>query len=153
MKKIVFAAALIVLSVSLWGQSNELLDQFLEKDAADVATSLLLIAQASGNLSLDTVPEDGYAWALEQKFAKHVRKVSPDDPISLGLFYLALFKSFEIKGGGMFNVAGTPRYAALEAGFKGYVEPSSLYTTRSMPPYEVLTGITFVTESPQGGVM
>lgn len=153
MKKIVFAAALIVLSISLWGQSNELLDQFLEKDAADVATSLLLIAQASGNLPLDTVPEDGYAWGLEQKFAKYVEKTAPEDSISLGLFYLALFKSFEIKGGGMFNAVGSPRYAALEAGFKGYVEPSTLYTTRSMPPYEVLTGITYVTEERMGGAM
>jgi len=151
MKKIVFAAVLIVLAVSLWGQSNELLDQFLEQDHADVATTFLLIAQASGNLPLDTLPEDGYAWALEQKFAKHVKKFSPDDSITLGLYYLALFKSFHIRGGGMFNTFGTPRYAALEAEFKGYVEPSTVYTDRLMPPYEVLTGITYVTEGSAGG--
>jgi len=151
MKKIVFATVLIVLSISLWGQSNELLDQFLERDHADVATSLLLIAQASGNLPMDTNPRDGYQWALEQKFGKHVKKFSPDDSITLGLYYLALFKSFHIRGGGMFNVAGTPRYAALEAEFKGYVEPSSVYTDRLMPPYEVLTGITYVTDETTGG--
>jgi len=153
MKKIVFAAVLVILSASLWGQSNELLDRFLEMDNADVATTMLLIAQASGNLPLDTSPDDGYAWALEQKFAKHVKKTAPDDPISLGLFYLALFKSFHITGGFLSENAGNPRYAALEAGYKGYVEPSNLYTTRSMPPYEVLTGITYVTESNMGGEM
>jgi|GEM_PF-2386391 len=151
MKKIVFAAVLLVLSISIWGQSNELLDQFLGRDTADVETTLLLIAQASGQLPLDTLPEDGYAWALEQKFGRHVRKLSPEDPITLGLYYLVLFKSFHVKGGGMFNTFGTPRYAALEAGFKGFVEPSSLYTDRTMPPYEVLTGITYVTEETAGG--
>jgi hypothetical protein len=151
MKKILFSAVLIVLAVSLWGQSNELLDQFLERETADVATSLLLIAQASGNLPLDTVNEDGYAWALEQDFGKYVKKFSPDDSITLGLYYLALFKSFHVKGGGMFNTFGTPRYAVMEAGFKGYVEPSSVYTDRLMPPYEVLTGITYVTEEVAGG--
>ncbi len=55
--------------------------------------------------------------------------------------------------GGMYSATGAPRYAALEAGFLGYVEPSSLYPTRSMHPYEVLTGITYVTEDAAGGEM
>ena len=151
MKKIVFAVLLTVLSVSLWGQSNELLDQFLERDTADAATTLLLIAQVSGNLPMDSSGNEGYDWALKQKFGKQVKKISPEDPISLGLFYLVLFKSFHIKGGNMFNITVSPRYAALLAGYKGYVEPSSLYTNRSMPPYEVLTGITYVTEESTGG--
>ena len=150
MKKIVFAVMLIVLSVSLWGQSNELLDEFLGRDTADAATTLLLIAQASGNLSMDASGNDGYNWALEQKFGKHVKKISPEDPITLGLFYLALFKTFHIKGGNLFNITVSPRYAALEAGHKGYVEPTTLYTNRSMPPYEVLTGITYVTGDNMG---
>ncbi|MCK5249090.1 MAG: hypothetical protein KAJ98_03945 [Spirochaetaceae bacterium] len=153
MKKIVFIVILAVFAVSLWGQSNDLLDRFLDGEEADVATTLLLVAQASGNLPMDAGPDDGYAWGLEQDFAKHVSKTAPGDPVSLGLFYLALFKSYGVKGGGMYTAVGSPRYAALEAGFLGYVEPSSLYHTRSVPPYEVLTGITYVTEDAEGGEM
>lgn len=150
MKKIVLIAALIFLAAGLWGQSNELLDRFLDRDEADVATTMLLIGQVSGSLPLDTDVDAGYAWAVEQEFGKYVSEAAPDDPVSLGLFYLALFQSFGVEGGLMYNAAHTPRYAALEAAHLGYVEPSSIYHTRSVPPYEVLTGITYVTEDAAG---
>jgi hypothetical protein len=150
MKKIVLIAALTFLAAGIWSQSNELLDRFLDREEADVATTMLLIAQVSGSLPLDAGIDAGYAWGLEQDFGKHVSKVAPEDSVSLGLFYLALFQSFEVKGGLMYNAAHTPRYAALEAAHLGYVEPSSIYHTRSVPPYEVLTGITYVTEDAAG---
>ncbi len=88
-KKIVLIAALVFLAAGLWGQSNELLDRFLDRDEADVATTMLLIAQVSGSLPLDTDVDAGYAWAVEQEFGKYVSEAAPDDPVSLGLFYLA----------------------------------------------------------------
>lgn len=153
MKKVFLIATLIILTTGLWGQSNELLDRFLNRDEADVATAMLLIAQASGSLSLDAGPDEGYAWGIEQEFGKYVSRTGPEDPISLGLFYLALFQSWGVEGGLANKAAKYPRYAALEAGFLGYVEPSSLYYTRSVPPYEVLTGITYVSEDYNGGEM
>ena len=151
MKKVIIMLVLTLLAAGLWGQSNVVLDEFLEAETADTATSLLLIAQAVGALPADADAADGYSWALEQDFDKHVEKREPDDPISLGLFYLALLKSYDVKGGLWFKAVGTPRHAALEAGYMGYVEPSRLYHTRSMPPYEVLTGITYVMEDAYGG--
>jgi len=155
MKKIVLMAVLAVLAIGAWGQSNAVLDAFLDESRpeADVATSLLLVAQAAGELPEDATADDGFAWGLDASFGKHVAKLAPEDPVSLGLFYLALLKTFDIRGGLMFAAAGTPRYAAMEAAFRGYVEPSSLYYTRSMPPYEVLTGITYVLEDVEGGRM
>ncbi len=151
MKKVIIVAALAILAMGLWGQSNEMLDSFLATDAADTATSLLLVAQAAGQLPLDADSAAGYAWGLEQVFAKHVEKMDPGEPVTLGLFYLALLKTFDVKGGIWFKTAGTPRYAANEAGYMGYVEPSRLYHTRSMPPYEVLTGITYILEDRERG--
>lgn len=151
MKKVIIMLALILPAAALWGQSNDVLDEFLGSEMADTATSLLLIGQAVGDLPVDADAADGYRWGLEQDFAKHVQKAEPDDPISLGLFYLALLKSYEVRGGLFFNSVGNPRYAALEAGYMGYVEPSRLYHTRSMAPYEVLTGITYVMEDAYGG--
>ena len=152
MKKVLIAFVLVLLTAGLWGQSNELLDRFLDADTADVATTLMLVGQAAGELPMDAVPDDGYAWAEgRREFGKHVAKTSPDDPVSLGLFYLALLQSFDVKGGLMYSAVGSPRYAALEAGYLGYVEPSGLYPTRSMAPYEVLTGIGYVLEKFEGG--
>ena len=153
MKRVILATFLTIAAAVLWGQSNDLLDRFLESDEADVATTLMLVAQASGDLPLDAAPRDGYAWGTEQEFGKYLKDVAFDDPISLGLFYLALFKTFDVEGGLMFNTVGSPRYAAMEAGYLGYVEPSRLYYTRSMEPYEVLTGITYVTDALEGGTM
>ncbi len=151
MKKVIFILVLALFAGCLWGQSNEMLDSFLELETAETATSLMLIAQSVGALPVDAQPSDGYAWALEQDFAKYVEKTSPDEPISLGLFYLALLKSYKVRGGLMFHALGTPRYAAQEAGFMGYVQPSDMYYTRSMAPYEVLTGITYVMDDAEGG--
>ena len=151
MKKIILMTALILFVSALWGQSNDLLDQFLEAEEADTATTLLLVAQAAGELPLDALPAAGYAWGQEQDFGKHVIKKQPEDPVSLGLFYLALLKSFDVQGGIWFKIVGNPRYAAMEAGYMGYVEPSRIYHTRSMPPYEVLTSITYILEDREGG--
>ncbi len=136
----------VVVAVSLMGQSNEMIDAFLEADRADVATSMALIAQSVDELPMDATPMEGYYWATEQSFGIYVAKMTPEDPMSLGLFYLALLKVSDMRGGFMFNLFGTPRYAANEAGYLGYVDPSMLYHTRSMRPYEVLTGITYVQE-------
>ena len=147
MKTVVLMVTIaIVVTASLMGQSNEMIDAFLEDDKADVATSMVLIAQSLGELPMDASPMDGYQWAKAQSFGVHVAKKTPDDPVSLGLFYLALFKMSDIKGGFMFNLFGTPRYAANEAAYLGYVDPSTLYHTRSLLPYEVLTGITYIQE-------
>ena len=151
MKRIIIMAVLALLAAGLWGQSNEVLDTFLDSPAADTATTLLLVAQAAGELPLDASADEGYSWALEQGFAKYVEKTGPDEPVSLGLFYLALLKSQDVKGGLWFHMVGNPRYAALEAGYLGYVEPSRLYHTRGMAPYEVLTGIGYVLDDVEGG--
>jgi len=144
MKRILLLLILTVSASFLWGQSNELLDSFLSKEKADVATTMLLVAQSAGLLPHDASPQDGYSWAISEKFGKHVKKFKADEPVTLGLFYLALFKTWNVKGGLMYSMTGAPRYAAKEAGFLGYVEPSELYPNRTVPPYEVLTGISYV---------
>jgi hypothetical protein len=73
----------------------------------------------------------------------------PEDEIGLGLFYLALFNAFDVKGGNRKQPVKNPRYAAFEAEFLGFAEPSRLFTDRAMPPYEVLTAISYVTAEEQ----
>ncbi|PIE04517.1 MAG: hypothetical protein CSA76_03835 [Spirochaetales bacterium] len=151
MKKLTVILLLSGFSAVLWGQSNVFLDSFLEKDSADTGTSLLLLAQSLEELPLDAAPEDGYNWALEQDFAKYVETKSVDEPISLGLYYLALLKSYGVKGGLWFNWIGTPRQAVNEAAYMGYLDPSSLFYTRTMTPEEVLSAISYISADNYGG--
>ncbi|MCG8453181.1 MAG: hypothetical protein MI717_08375 [Spirochaetales bacterium] len=144
MKKVLSAFLFIAISSSVFGQSNTLIDSFLELENADVGTTLLLIAQSAGVLDEKASAQDAYDWALEESFGKHIQRLNPEEGISLGLFYLVLFETYQIKGGLMYRVTRHPRYAALEAGYLGYVEPSGLFATRRIRPYEVLTGIGYV---------
>jgi len=145
MKKFIFIFVMLLIASVSWAQTNDLLDGFLERETADVATALLLVAQASGEITLDTTGNAGYEWAVKQSFGKYVEKVMPEDDIGLGLFYLALFNTFDVKGGNRKSPVKNPRYAAFEAEFLGYAEPSRVFTDRAMPPYEVLTAISYVT--------
>ncbi len=124
-----------------WGQSNRILDEFLNQEYADTATAMMLVAQASGQLPLEAEPQKGYQWAAEQEFGKWFRANSPETPVSLGQFYLALLSAQEFTGGLLFRSVRTPRLAVQEASFMGLIEPSNIYYTRFMPPYEVLTAI------------
>ncbi len=152
MKRLVTVLTFLAAASVLWGQSNAFLDRFLEKETADTATSLLLVAQAVGALPENARSEDGYNWALEQEaFARYVEKKAPDEPVSLGLCYLALLKSFGVRGGLWFECIGTPRQAAQEANYLGYLESGTLYYTRKMAPAEVLSAISYVSEDFEGG--
>lgn len=143
-KIVILTILLAIFTVTLSGQSNEMIDSFLSAETADMATSLLFIAQAAGDLPVDTNLQEGYSWGTKQDFGKHIAKKASDDPISLGVFYLALLKTFNIRGGFLFNWFETPRYATNEAVYRGYVDPSRQFYTRTMEPYEVLTAITYL---------
>ena len=146
MKSIVMLSVLIFAASSISGQSNALLDSFLDAEKADIGTSMLIVAQATGRLSSSATPADGYDWAAKQSFGRFMKKRKQTDPITLGVFYLALFQALNVKSNSMLDLFKVPRYAAMDAKYWGYVDPSRAYYTRHMLPYEVLTGITYIQE-------
>ena len=125
-----------------WSQSNELLDDFLAKDTADAGTSLLLVAQAAGSLADGASAQDAMAWAAARPYGKHVAGLTADDPVSLGVFYAALFDAYGIRISAWTKSVRSPRRAAAAAEYLNYVSIGSLYYTRAMDPGEVLTAIT-----------
>ncbi|MBI9100603.1 MAG: hypothetical protein JEY91_19165 [Spirochaetaceae bacterium] len=146
MRILLFLFLFTIGSSAVWSQSNDMLDSFLDRKSADIATSLLLVGQASGALPDNATIEQAYLWAGEQRFGKKILKLKQDIPIPMGLFYLILFESFNVKGGIWYTILHTPRQAALEAAYKGYIDSSTLYYNREMPPYEVLTSLTIIQE-------
>lgn len=147
--KRILTLTLIILSITilpLTAQSNEVMDGFLEKQAADAGTALLLIAQASGELSDTATTEDAMKWCNDQKWGKKISKLNADDPITTGQFHVALFQSFGIKGGMMYSMTKSPRSAAHEAGYQGYITGTP-YFNHKMTPYEVLDSLSTALET------
>jgi hypothetical protein len=133
--------------VSLWGQSNDLLDDFLSKESADVGTSLLLLAQSLNELPYEAGTEDAVAWAGSQSWWKTVQNLPPSDPLPLGRFFLVLFQSYEVNGKSlMFSLFKTPRYAAREAFSLNFCSGKPYYN-RNLQPSEVLFAISMAMEA------
>ena len=118
-------------------QSNAQLDAFLSLETADAAGSLLLVAQATGALAPDAAPSDAMVWASEQKWGKRLESLNGDEAMTTGLFHLALFESFGISGGWGYTLSRSPRTAALEAGYKGFITGRP-YVNHRMTPDEVM---------------
>ncbi len=129
----------------LMAQSNEQLDRFMKCETALAADSFLLIAQGTGELGSDAGPAQAMAWAQGKKWGKKLKKITADSPMSLGLFHLALFKSFEIRGGWAFNWFPCPRTAVLEADYKGFIAGRP-YVNHAMSPDEVLYSLSAALE-------
>ncbi len=145
MKSIFLIVLMTGLSAMLSAQSNEQLDRFMAQDKAPTADSLLLIAQAVGDLDAQAEAEDAMAWARKQKWGKKFKKIKGDSPVKSGLFHLALFKSFGIKGGWAFKMTPTARTAALEAGYQGFTMGQP-YVNHQMSPDEVLYSLSAALE-------
>jgi len=148
MKRILILT-LILLSIiilPLTAQSNEVMDGFLEKEAADAGTALLLIAQARGELPDSATTDDAIKWCADQSWGKKLRKLEADDSINTGQFHIALFRSFDIKGGMIFGLFKTPRAAAQEAGYQGYISGTP-YVNHKMTPNEVLDSLSMALDA------
>ncbi len=137
----IFISLMVYLGLSsLTAQSNQILDDFIAADTADAGTSFLLIAQATGQLDDSSTADDGLLWALQQPWGKKLKNVKSSDPVTTGAFHLALFQSFSIKGGIGYSLFKTPRYAAKEAGYQGFVTGTA-YVNHRMTPDEVLDSL------------
>jgi len=145
-KKVLLCAGLLLLSSSLWSQSNEVIDDFLGRDEADTGTAVLLIGQALGELPDTAGVTEAMTWAQSQSWKGKISKFEPEDPITLGRYFVALFQSFDIKGGMMYSLFKSPRHAALEAEYKGYLGGTPYYT-RTMTPQEVLFSLSMAMDA------
>lgn len=129
-------------SSSLWGQSNEVIDRFLEVEQADIGTTLLLLGQSLGELpdSADTASAEN--WAEAQSWHKYIKSVDMKDSFPLGQYFAILYQSYGIKGKSfMYSLFKTPRYAAMDAYDQEYFF-GSLFHTRPVTSQEVLYSIT-----------
>ncbi len=139
MKKIVIVVFILLLAglPSVFGQSNELMDNFLSEGEADSLISAYLVL-----LSAELINEDeGVAGAekfLEGKsWGKYILE---SDSISYGWFSMLTMEILEIGGGIFYAFFPSPRYAAREFSYHGFI-PGNSVSSKILSPLEVITGL------------
>jgi hypothetical protein len=111
-------------------QSNEVIDDILEQDAATFGQAAYIVLLGAGEAPEDASVEEVYGsiswsdWNLEQK--------SMDEAVTLGELSYLVMESFGISGGIMYRIVPGPRYAARELDYLDFfIGSGSPYRTVS----------------------
>lgn len=112
---LMLAIALLAGVGSLWGQSNELLDELFEEPATTLEQAAYLVLTAAGRIPDDSSPADAAAALAAQGWT--VPERSADEPLTLGEYSHLLMQAFELNGGLMYRIFPGPRYAGRELAY------------------------------------
>jgi hypothetical protein len=127
---LLLALALLAGVGSLWGQSNELLDELFEEPATTLEQAAYLILTAAARIPDDSSPADAAAALAGQGWT--VPERSADEPLTLGEYSYLLMQAFALKGGLMYRIFPGPRYAGRELAYLQLVKgDTSPYRTFS----------------------
>lgn len=136
---------LVMMPISLMAQSNEVLDDFLERDEADLGTTSYLILAAAGIIDESAAVEDALDWIMKSDELTKIEDISSRRSISYGEFSYILMEVLELKGGLMYRLIPGPRYAAREAAYRKWLL-GSYAPGRSLKPFEVMNTLITVLE-------
>lgn len=118
MKKMVFILVCAFLcSLSVWSQSNDIIDALLEEDKATWGNAAYMIVTASGQAddsvsaqeSIEIINSNGWGVSIS----------APDSPVQAASFAAVLMKAFALDGGLMYRIFPVSRYAFRDMRFKG----------------------------------
>jgi hypothetical protein len=98
--------------VPVMAQTASTMDKLLDSPVVSCAQASFFILQAGGETFDYISPE----WAFEEAMQRGwlPRKLTSDEPASLGTVSLLIMRSFDLKGGLMYTLLHNPRYAARE---------------------------------------
>lgn len=117
-KFLLFTILLTLCSFTGFSQSNDKLDQILAQESLSAGSGAYLAVTAAGRLPDSADEGKCLEYCLQRGWLPAGRA---DSPLSLGEYALLLMKSFNLSGGIMYTLFPSPRYAARELGFKGFV--------------------------------
>jgi len=142
---------IVAVSSGLSAQSNELMDEFLSRPAADLGTSTYLVLAASGIIDNSSSPEDAVNWLSRSALARRFPDMDGSRNISYGEFSYLLMEIMEIPGGVMYRMIPGPRYAAREIAYREMILGKSM-PGRDLRPYEVISTLILVLEEREAGL-
>lgn len=121
--------------IGLPAQSNQLVDRMLEDEGADVADAVYMVLLSGDVIEESASPGEAVNYARQQGWLPE--EVTGDDTITFGRFAFLIMQVHGERGGIMYSLIPSPRYAAREAVFKEW-------SLRSLPPGEEISGETAV---------
>lgn len=119
-QKIVILVLLFFIAVGLSAQSNEFMDDLLQQASLSVGQASYLVLVASENLGDDADAQrsfdllDSLGWAPKNK--------GPEDMVTLAEYAYMLMRAFGLKGGLMYSLLPSPRYAYRELRYKMIIQ-------------------------------
>jgi len=135
----ILAVLLIFLPlITLSAQSNETLDTFLDQSKADTATTIWLVLLADGRIPADAQPGDALAAFTDPR--GKLTDLKAREPISFGEFAYIAMEILDLPGGMMYSMIPSPRYAAREFLYRGWI-PGKPKTATELTPWEVTTSL------------
>ncbi len=138
MKQIIIVIILLFLIIpSVFSQSNELMDSFLAEEKADVKITAYLVLLSADLIDETAGPEEAADYLMGTPWGI---KVLRSDKITYGNFSMMTMEVLMIRGGLFYTLFHSPRYAAREFNFLGFI-PGKTYSAELLTPLEVITGL------------
>lgn len=119
------------LPIFLQGQSNVIIDELLEEEAADFARTTYLVLAAAELIGEEAAPEEALLALAELGWRIEVKEAG--EPIKLGEYSFMLMKAFNMQGGLMYRILPGPRYASRELKFLKFI-------SGNQSPHRTLSG-------------
>lgn len=144
MRKVSFFTLFLIFFIylsNLSAQSNEVLDQFMSKDRADLGTSAYLVLVSAGKIEEGASVEDVLFWLEREGFSDLILNLDADRDITYGELSYLMMEAYSIEGGIMYSIFPGPRYAAREVAYREWISGRSM-PERSLEPNEVLNALT-----------
>jgi hypothetical protein len=104
-------------------QSNAVVDELLAQEEATFGPTAYIVLTAAGLLPEESDYRTAVAVVEELEWFRGT--LEPNEEVRLGRFAKMVLEAFEIRGGLMYRLFGSPRYAARELAYRDYIRGSS----------------------------
>jgi hypothetical protein len=123
MKRFAIIFLSLLLPCTLFAQSNKFVDDLLASKQVNVGQAALLVLVASDNLGEDA--DSARAFELLENLGWAPKGKSADSPLKLSEYAYMLMRAFGLKGGVLYSIFPSPRYAYRELASKVVIQGRS----------------------------
>lgn len=110
---------MVFFSVGCFAQSNDRIDELLSQEQAEFGHIVYVLLNAGGIVEDQTSVESAYGRYAELGWL--LAKKPIDAPLSVGELSYIIMKSLGLRGGLMYTILPSPRYAHRELVYKGMI--------------------------------
>jgi len=122
-RHLLFIALLLGFAVAEIAQSNEFMDGLLDSKAVTVGQASYLVLVAADKLGEESDTSGAFARLQELGWAP--KAAGADDPVNYSSYSYILMKAFGLRGGIMYSLFPSPRYAYRELASRQMIQGRS----------------------------